>query len=418
LSLTTPTTPPEQRGGIRRPWHRLAAGLLITSALAGQPALAETDHDIQAQRLAELRSQIRKLQERLDQVQGEQNRLQIQLRQTERAITRSSLKLRSVKRKLGRAEQKKRGLTLERRQLEKTLTRQRRQLADQLRAAYATGRQERLKLLLNQQSPATVGRLLVYYQHLNQARSELIDTVKTNVARLAQLEYELAEQTEKLHALNAEQERRNRQLAEERRQRKTVLAELNREAQDKQGRLSQYQADEQRLQELLKALDLALADIPERQRHPFHSLKGKLQWPAQGRLAARFGSPRATGKLRWNGVLIEAGAGDEVHAISHGRVAFADWLRGFGLLIIIDHDDGYLSLYGHNQTLFKEPGDWVESGELIAEVGDSGGQARHGLYFEIRKNGRPVNPLGWCKRPRHNRVGRYLEASPPREAAG
>lgn len=400
LSSSTPKTPPEA-------WRRLAGRLLLAACLClpFAPAQAETDHEIQAQRLAELRHQIQALQARLDRVQGEQKRLREQLRQTERAIARSSLKLRSVKRKLARAEQEKRRLQQERRQLEKTLTRQRQHLAEQMRAAYATGRQEQFKLFLNQESPATIGRLLVYYQYLNRARGKLIDEVKANVARLAKLEYALAEQTEKLNTLNTELAQRSRQLGEERRQRQQVLAELDREARDKQGRLSRYQADEKRLQQLLEALDQALADIPERPRQPFRALKGRLPWPAQGRLAARFGSPRATGELRWNGVLIEAAAGRPVRAISHGRVAFADWLRGFGLLIIIDHGDGYLSLYGHNQTLFKEPGDWVEAGELIAEVGDSGGQARHGLYFEIRRNGKPVNPVNWCKRPRRNRVG-------------
>jgi septal ring factor EnvC (AmiA/AmiB activator) len=140
-----------------------------------------------------------------------------------------------------------------------------------------------------------------------------------------------------------------------------------------------------------------LVDIPAEAdgQQPFHSRKGKLRWPARGRLAQRFGAPRSGG-LRWRGVMIEAQEGGEVRAVSQGRIAFSDWMRGFGLLLIIDHGDGYMSLYGHNQTLYKEVGEWVDTGEVVALLGASGGRTESGLYFEMRHKGRPINPVHWC----------------------
>jgi septal ring factor EnvC (AmiA/AmiB activator) len=142
-----------------------------------------------------------------------------------------------------------------------------------------------------------------------------------------------------------------------------------------------------------------MAGLPVEGDQPFATLKGKLSWPVQGRLAGDFGQPRAGSVVKWNGVLLEAAAGTAVRAVYHGRVAFADWLPGLGLLVIIDHGGGYMSLYGHNEALLKESGDWVQPGETIAQVGDTGGQARPALYFEIRFKGEPVNPHTWITRP-------------------
>jgi len=148
----------------------------------------------------------------------------------------------------------------------------------------------------------------------------------------------------------------------------------------------------------LKSLGELLADIPQSpsDKEPFHNQKGHIPWPVQGKLLAKFGSSREKGDLKWNGVLISAAYGEPVQAISHGRVAFSDWLQGYGFITIIDHGDGYMSLYGHNESLFKQAGDWVESGEVIATVGDSGGQPGPGVYFEIRARGKPINPGLWC----------------------
>ena len=148
----------------------------------------------------------------------------------------------------------------------------------------------------------------------------------------------------------------------------------------------------------MKSLGELLADIPSSpsESRPFSSLKGKLPWPVKGSFLGRFGQSKNTGDLKWNGVLIKAKLGTPVRVISHGRVAFSDWLQGFGFITIIDHGDGYMSLYGHSESLFKQTGDWVQAGEVIATVGDSGGQPISGVYFEIRSRGKPVNPSKWC----------------------
>ena len=154
------------------------------------------------------------------------------------------------------------------------------------------------------------------------------------------------------------------------------------------------------LQKLIDSIQEIFDDAPEVEeiaRQPFADLKGKLAWPVKGKLRKMFGRRKPLSNLRWQGVLIEAPSGRYVRAVSHGRVAFADWLRGFGNLIIIDHGNSYLSLYGHNESLFKAAGEWVEAGDVIGSTGDSGGQAKSGLYFEIRRNGKPQNPTRWCK---------------------
>ena len=185
-----------------------------------------------------------------------------------------------------------------------------------------------------------------------------------------------------------------------RKERKKVVRSLKAEIKSKGQQLDGLLADEQELKSLLQALTEALSDIPAApgDHKPFAKLKGKLKWPTSGRRLKAYGESRRIGSLRWQGVVIAGKEGQEVKAVSHGRVAYADWLRGYGLLLIIDHGDGYMTLYGHNQSLFREVGDWVEKGEVIAAVGNSGGIDNHALYFEIRKDGKPTDPIRWCRR--------------------
>jgi septal ring factor EnvC (AmiA/AmiB activator) len=281
-------------------------------------------------------------------------------------------------------------------------------LAQQIRAAYTIGQQEYVKILLNQQDPAAVSRTLTYYDYFNRARLTRIKSIDTSLAELQKLEEKIQAKTAKLERNQQEQSSEKTQLENTRSQRANVLARLHQQILAKGERLSLMQEDERRLQRLLDSLATAPADdaqtpadselATEGTEHtPFRTLRGRLQWPSRGKLTTRYGSARKIGKLKWQGVTIRAPEGTEVRAISHGRVAFSDWLRGFGLLTIIDHGDGYMSLYGGNQSLFKEVGDWVEAGEVIAGVGNSGGRKNSALYFEIRHNGKPTNPLKWCR---------------------
>jgi septal ring factor EnvC (AmiA/AmiB activator) len=213
---------------------------------------------------------------------------------------------------------------------------------------------------------------------------------------VVQNDIQLKSQT--LTALQEEQRQQAAQLEVQRQNREQVLVQLNTQLDNQGGELKHLQTDEKQLQALVRSLQELLSDIPVEasQQKPFKALKGQLRWPARGQLVKRFGSLRGNSGLKWQGVLIEAPEGGQVRAVSKGRVAFADWMRGFGLLLIIDHGDGYMSLYGQNEALYKEVGEWVDSGEVVATLGASGGQTEAGLYFEIRHNGHPVNPLSWC----------------------
>jgi septal ring factor EnvC (AmiA/AmiB activator) len=243
---------------------------------------------------------------------------------------------------------------------------------------------------------------LVYYRYFNQARSDHIRRFQQALETLDGLAREIAANAQALAHTAQTLERERQELESMRQARRETLAALNREIRANSQTLERLRGDERQLQALLESIRAVLAEIPTqgRDRRPFRSLKGRLPWPTAGKVDNRFGRSRlgVAGKLTWNGAFIRANTQPTVHAISQGRVVFADWMRGYGLLVIIDHGGGYMSLYGHNQSLYKVAGDWVEPGELIARVGDSGGQDAPGLYFEIRHRGKPVNPARWCSR--------------------
>lgn len=363
---------------------------------------AKDDDSIDKQRaeLQQLKDKINQLQQTLDTQKDKHSQLRKQLRYAEKAISGIVRQLDIINRKLKHQKKRVDNLQGERQALWTEVAKQKRVLAGQLRAAHAIGRQEYMKLLLNEQNPAVLGRTLVYYDYLNKARTERIDSIRRNVEKLVQVEKDLKISNKKLQATRKVQLAEKRKLEYSRKDRREVLNKLAKQIRTKQQKLTQYKSDARQLESLLKGLREALADIPAQAgvRKPFKSLRGKMLLPVQGRIRAKYGSRRKEGKLRWQGVLIGAKEGTPVKSVSHGRVAYADWLRGFGLMVIVDHGDGYMSLYGHNQSLFVETGDWIETGEVIGSAGRSGGQKRSGVYFEIRHNGRPNNPLKWCKR--------------------
>lgn len=324
------------------------------------------------------------------------------LSKIETRISHQSRSLRQLSRKLKARKKKLSGLKKERRKEEQKLAAQQELLSKQVRSAFMIGHQEYLKLILNQEEPALIGRTLVYYDYFNRARSEQIGQVQVALENIEMLTVRISTETKKLRQTQTKQQTEKKALEKTYRERALVLARLNRDIRSKDQRLAQMSADEKRLQDLLQAINKAMPDIfTEVDNHKsFVAYRGKLAWPVRGKVKNLYGKRRKAGKLKWNGVMIMASKGREVHAISHGRVAYADWLRGYGLLLIIDHGDGYMSLYGHNQSLYKETGDWVDANEIIAEVGDSGGQQTSGLYFEIRHKGKPTNPGRWCKRMR------------------
>ena len=255
-----------------------------------------------------------------------------------------------------------------------------------------------MKLLLNQENPERLGRTIAYYRYLSRARVKDILKVEELVAQLSQLKSQLQEEYAELKALEVDQLSQRKKLNDVRSERSTILAKLEQQIGSEQEELARLKGKAARLEKLLEDLENALADLPPEGtfNQPFSSMQGKLQLPVNGSISARFGQSKGTG-IFWEGIFVDAQEGSIVQSIFPGRVAFADWLRGFGLLLILDHGDGYMSLYSHNQMLYKQVGEWVNAGETIAQVGSSGGLKKTGLYFEIRHNGEPHNPLIWCK---------------------
>lgn len=374
--------------------------LILWVALAGLAVVADDDSPAEVkQQLQALQGQIRDQRARLAEAQGEAGQLEAELARLETRIGVVAQRLRETAQHLNVEHARLEDLGQRKRQQLRELAHQRAALARQVRAGYVIGRQGKLKLLLNQQDPQAVGRILVYYNYINRLRGRRINEVKQSLGALRRLEYEIGAQTRQLRQVASQLRRQHTELARAREQRAQVLADLREEMETTGRSIDVLVKDGNELKRLLESIQTALADIPASVAAgaAFDTLKGKLPWPSPGPIEAQFGNLRTEGAdMIWQGVVIGADMGAEVRAVAGGRVAFAEWMRGFGLLMIIDHGEGYMSLYGHNQSLYKSVGDWVEASELIARVGDSGGLTASGLYFEIRHEGEPLNPALWC----------------------
>ena len=283
-------------------------------------------------------------------------------------------------------------LTGQRDDLNEQLAEQAKRIEEHLTAAYRLGGQDFLKLLLNQESPDTVERMTVYHRYFSKARLAALEAYRGTSADLERVAVRLQSQHDMEAKEQADLRGQRRQLETERRQRQSLLAELDEELVDRATLRKRLVADQDRLQRLVAELRRRTSDLDGSR---FADRKGALPWPVSGTIENRFGQPRADGRLRWHGVRFGATEGAPVTAVFRGRVVFADWLRGFGLLTIVDHGSGYMTLYGHADDLTKRVGDMVESGEVIAHAGQSGGQLAIGLYFEVRQNGDARDPLGW-----------------------
>src|SRR5690606_18563638 len=300
----------------------------------------------------------------------------------------------AIERKADDARRRAAELETERAAIDRRLSAEKSLLAEQLRVAYMNGRAELLKLLLSQESPADFGRMMVYYGYFSRARGAQLRAVAEDLDEARRVAAEAEAVAAELDALSTRRAAELAALERSRSERQALLAELETSIAAAGGEVERLRDEERRLIELVTELGNLLAGFPADSEEPFDRLKGRLAWPVAGEITADYGKERAGG-LRWNGVLLSAPAGAPVRAVYHGRVAFADWLQGLGLLIVLDHGDGYMSLYGHNDALLKEPGDWVRPGEPIAEVGTTGGRREPALYFEIRHRGQPVNPHAW-----------------------
>ncbi|HVL02292.1 MAG TPA: peptidoglycan DD-metalloendopeptidase family protein [Dongiaceae bacterium] len=375
----------------------LLMGLLHVSKLAiaddKQPDPVATQKE-----LKQVQAQLKQLQEKIRATQSRRSTAEKELRAAEKAIGASKARLREVAEQQKAAEEEVARLEVEQQRLEAEKQRQQAAIKASVIAAHRSGRQEYVKMLLNQEDPQQLSRHLKFYEYFRAARLQKIDAFNQTLTELDRNREQIATRMAELETLRGELDLHQQKLVEAQTQRKALLAKLDASLQDSASQTKRLKANESNLEKVLKAVQESMADLP---RHmgsgPFGKLQGKLLWPTQGRLLRSFGSYREEGALRWNGVLIGAAEGSPVQAVAHGRVVFADWMRGFGNLIIVDHGAGYMSLYGQNESLLKTPGDWVSAGDLIARSGTSGGQTQPGLYFEIRHRGKPVNPALWCK---------------------
>jgi len=383
-------------------WWPLAAAVALFAlpcapAVPGAPARSEDARRAEEQ-LQAVKSEIERVTREVSAEQVERDRLTRELKSAELSVGKARDDLADVRRERAEGAARRAALATEKRTRESELDHNRAALAGQMRAAYLIGRQEPLKLLLNQQDPELAGRMFVYYSYFGRARAGQIRLIEDDVQRLAQLDGELAAEDEKLAELEKEQRAHLLDLEQARERRTHVLASLEVQSHTRAQSLERLRSQQSGLEKLLRELRAAIERYPVEGNDAFTRLRGKLAWPVNGRLVARFGDSRAGG-VRWDGVLVATERGAPVKAVCQGRVIYADWLPGLGLLAIVDHGDGYLSLYGHNERLLKGVGEQVAAGDTIAAAGDSGGSPRPELYFEIRKGGKPVDPRPWFKAP-------------------
>ena len=372
--------------------------LMMTAAAVLTPGWADDDlAPVKERELEAVRERISALEQRMAQTNADRDRVTRELEEFERAIARQRRLLENIESERRRTARRLEALAADMAQREAELERESRELAAQVRAAYMSGGQERLKLMLNQENPASLGRLLAWFDYLNRRRADNIEAIKGRLEALGALNSELLAQRARRQQLAEQHQRQLVTLNAAEEGRRRLLAELDARLADESREIERLTAEAQTLERLVLELTTILADYPIRSESPFAELRGKLTWPVAGRLLHDYGQPRSGG-IRWNGVVLAAARGSEVRVVYHGRVVFADWLTGMGLLVIVDHGDDYLTLYGYNETLLTNPGDWLAPGDVIATVGNSGGRSTNGLYFELRHATRPIDPHTWVTR--------------------
>jgi len=384
---------------------KTAHALLIFAVLGAGAATAATSPP--KEELSQLRNRIEALQKRLSAAEGARTEATDALRDSEHAISESNRSLRDLAVRQHDIQSKLNDLQQQGRRAGNDIKSQQRLLSQQLYQQYLGNQPDAVKLLLNREDPNQIARDLHYLTYLARLRADLIRGLRTNVKQLDSLAQETRQQSDELAAVQAEQQAQREKLERDKLARRDVLHKVSRQIESQRREISTLQRDEQRLAKLVEQIGQVVArsraDAPRNERVPdgstdgsaFADLKGKLSLPVRGELKGRFGSPRMDGGLSWKGVFIAAQPRQDVKAVAAGRVVFADWLRGFGNLLIIDHGGGYMSLYGNNESLFKQVGQPARGGEAVAAVGNSGGNTDYGLYFEIRHQGKAFDPLSW-----------------------
>ena len=383
---------PEAAGRKSRPlrtWRVLScAALLVFASLA----YAAADLDETREALGEIVEQLNDLDTWFGDADKKRVRWLQEVQEKDQEVARVRRRVDEAERSVSEIRQELSELEREQDLLQARRAEQARHIADHLATAYRMSGEDFVKLLLNQESPETFDRMMRYHRYFSDARvAALVDYQNT---------LDALEENQALLEARAEEEQMRQQtlsdgqaaLESERDERKKLLARLDAEAEDKTVERERLKADRHRLEKLLAELQRRAQTLDGK---AFAARKGALVWPINGRVLNGFGQSRAEGRLAWHGIMVGAEEGTEIRAVFRGRVVFADWLRGFGLLTIVDHGSGYMTLYGHAELVTKNVGDWVESGDTIARAGRSGGQSRSGLYFEVRQNGEARDPISW-----------------------
>ena len=361
---------------------------VLICSLSLPQARAEAPSDA----LSDLKSKIENLRSELSKERREQKKYEQKLKQIEKKSALAWHKLRETQAELKETESVLTTLRENRKSQVKAAQEIQNRIEAYLVATYQSQLPSPWQLLIGESNPSDVGRFLTYYSSFHTQELEQIEQLHQSLIKIDATEKEILATAENLNRLKAQRQSDVDQWQQQKEKRAAFLVQMNRSVADKSELLKQWQAEKQLLLDEVAKTPSAMADGVS-----FASLRGKLAWPVEGKLSSRFGSVRLSGGEAWQGVLIEAPEGADVRAIYAGKVVYADWLRGLGLLIIVDHGGNYLSLYGHNAGLLKGEGDWVQKGELLASVGDSGGIKSPALYFEIRQGAKPLNPQQWCQ---------------------
>ncbi len=374
----------------------VAPALLVLSIGLISTVSADEETQTRAQ-LEQLKRDMANLSQELQSDKLEQGSLQQTLRKSEIAIGQLQTDIQQTHEKLDWTRNQLAELKTQREELLLARGQQQELITRELQTAYQMGRQSQLKILLNQEQPDTLARSMGYYEYFYEARKQNIEQYLGTLARLDALEPEISATADQLQRTGQILQLQRQKLLAGKQLRQQHLASLNASIKTKDERLKKMSADRAELERLLELIIEAVADMATPEAYqPFPELRGGMPWPLHGKPSNRYGG-RRNGGLKWQGLSIPADEGATVSAIHHGRVVFADWFRGSGLLLIIDHGDGYMSLYAHNQALLREVGEWVTAGAAISTVGNSGGQNQAALYFEIRENGKPTDPHSWLQ---------------------
>jgi septal ring factor EnvC (AmiA/AmiB activator) len=413
LNRAGTAVPPSTRRAPRR-WRTaiccLLAGLATVWTDPGAAAAKQTPAQKEAE-LRKLNQRIEKVRKSVNDDVRKRDKLSVELREAELGVQAARKELDDIRAQRLAAEARVRELEAERTRRELALDRERAALAGELRTAYANGREEQLKLLLNQEDPASFGRMLAYYGYFGRARAARIQAIQDKLEHLALLREKIVGEKNRLVALEDQRIAKVADLKSSQERRTAAVSTIDRQIKSRGGELKRLQSQAQSLDRLIRELRQAIEKSQSQgprpvkpggtvsKQAPFEPLRGKLPWPVQdGKVLAKFGAPRAGGSMRWQGMLIGTDRGARVRAPYAGRVVYGDWLPGMGLMLVLDHGGGYMSLYGHNEELFRKVGDTVAAGEVIGSVGDSGGHAQPALYFEVRSGRTPVDPQNWLSR--------------------